>query len=1050
MVSAHLPTNLGIGRSSGVIERPRLLDKLRLATEHKLTLINAPPGYGKTTLVNQFVRESPYPVVWHSVEERDRDIPILYARCLSVLGQVLPDIQSLPTGYGYPPAELAILIADYLRDNLPGDVIYVFDDVQHLALSPSAETWLRTFVTQVPSNCHLILLSRMLPDLPLTEMISRREVLAIGQEELRLTVPEIQLLAHEMLGSGLPSNNVEHLATRLEGWPAGTVLALYPLPAELERAMLGGGVGPEALFESLAAAMISALPLGLQDFLLASSTLARVTPELCSVALKLPNSFDLLTQALSRNVFLTRVSGGLVYHTLFRQFLQYRLKEGDPERFTRLHTQAGRWFEQNNNLDEAFEHYTTAGVVELAADISERVAQSYFAQGKVETLLSWSAVLKPTGVKTPRLTCACAKIHIERYEYEAAEAELYDAESGFLEGEDKPGIADVHIHQAILNLQRGEFQQADAQASHFLENWTEPGILRGRALAVVGAARLHLGEVEAAVTNLEEALTIFRTEGDAYTLSVLLQSLDLAYIRMGRFDEAAACLQEVVALRRSLGSAGLLALALNNLGYHYHQHGDYQQAMATFQEGLSVIARVPNRRAESYLLWSLGDLQRDRGALIEALQLYNKALELLGSSEPSLRCSLLVSSSVLHRWQGNLPDAISLASEAITLAETHHIALEGATAQAAFWTAQAQLGQAAESLNELQAIADNLKQQGTPIELVQVLGLCAQVAMLCSDKQLAEQYLESAARFALDMGSAQPLAAEILHGTTLESIIIAAPSRYEFLLRHLKLLRQAQYKPPVDSRPTPAAVLETYSLRVFTLGAENIERDGVRVPSSEWRATASRELFFYLLFMGPTSREQISLDFWPDSSSSKVRQNFHTTLYRARHALGENAIAFQDGLYLLNPDLDLWCDALELETLTQQTRFLSSRDARTEDLWRRAVGLYQGEFLISLEADWVIARREALREAYIDALVGLGDCARARNDFKEALYQYKTAIDLEPYREDIHRAVMKCYDRLGEKNRIFVHFHQLKERLHNDLAVEPSEETIALARALLT
>ncbi len=164
---------------SAVIDRPRLLEKLQHAPEHKLTLISAPPGYGKTTLLTQYVRHAPYPVVWHTIEERERDIPILYARCLSVLSQVVPSIQNLPPAFGYPPAELAILIADFLRDALEGDLIYVLDDTHHLATSQAAETWLRTFVTHVPSNCHLMLLSRILPDLPLTEMISRREVLAM-------------------------------------------------------------------------------------------------------------------------------------------------------------------------------------------------------------------------------------------------------------------------------------------------------------------------------------------------------------------------------------------------------------------------------------------------------------------------------------------------------------------------------------------------------------------------------------------------------------------------------------------------------------------------------------------------------------------------------------------------------------------------------------------------------------------------------------------------------------------------------------------------------
>jgi DNA-binding SARP family transcriptional activator len=226
-------------------------------------------------------------------------------------------------------------------------------------------------------------------------------------------------------------------------------------------------------------------------------------------------------------------------------------------------------------------------------------------------------------------------------------------------------------------------------------------------------------------------------------------------------------------------------------------------------------------------------------------------------------------------------------------------------------------------------------------------------------------------------------------------------------------------------------------------------RDGKPVPSSEWRAIAARELFLYLLFVGPQSREQISLEFWPDSSTKRVRSNFHTTLYRARQALGENVITFKDDVYLIDPELDVWCDAQELESLAVQARLLSPRDVRTEDLWRRAVSLYRGDFLPSLDAEWVATRRETLREIHLEALIGLGECARARGDFREALGVFRRALGLEPYREDIHRSIMTCYAERGEKQKVLLHLRELQRLFRQELAAEPSLETLALAETLL-
>lgn len=1037
-------------QGSGLIDRPRLLNKLQKALEHKLTLISAPPGYGKTTLAAQLARQSPYPVVWHTLDESQRDLPVLYQRALSLLESVAPGIQSLPPPYGYPASELAGLIIAYLRDHLDGDFIYIIDDVQLLAGSAPVETWLRTLVGNIPTACHLILLSRILPDLPLTEMISRREVLAIGQEELRLTVPEIHNLGREMLGSPMADSKAQELVKRLEGWPAGTVLALHPLPPDMERAMLREGVGPEALFDGLADSMLNALNPGLRDFLLASSTLTRLTPEICKSCLELTESTFWLSEILSRNLFLTRTTGGFVYHSLFRTFLQRQLKEADPQRFISLHTRAGHWFEQQDLIPEAFDHYIAAERLDQAVTISERVAEVYFTQGKAETLLSWGNKLQQVGTRVPRLSRACAKIFFDRYEYESVEIKLKDAEAGFMMLEDEAGISEIQTLHAMLNLQRGNYEQASIDAKEFLQTNSEFANLRGRALTILGMTSLYTGDPQVAVQYLEEALPLYRKDGDAYATSQLLQNLEMAYTRAGRLNEAAACLQEVVALRRSLGSAGALASALNNLGYYYHQYSDYKQALSTFQEGLSVISKVPNRRSESYLLWSLGDLQRDLGAHTEAVQLYNKGLELLGNSEPTLRCSILTSFSTLRRWQGNFHEAATLAAEAGAIAQKHSLALEGTVAQANLWCARAYLEPGSEALVELETTVEALGNQAPQPELLRVMVLCAQVALLHADQPLAENYLRSAVRIAQDLNTAQTLAAEVFNTPSLETIVTADSSHYGILSRDLKRLRDAQGRIAPESRPVKA-VNETYSLKVLTLGREIIERDGVRIPSSEWRSTGARELFFYLLFMGPETKERICLTFWPDGSPKRVRQNFQTTLFRARQALGKNVITFEedDDLYQINPELDLWCDAREFENLAKQTRLLSPRDARTEDLWRKAVSLYRGEFLPSLAEDWVLARRDAYYETHLDALVGLGECARARKSFREAILEFKRALELEPYREDIHRAIMTCYANLGEKKQIHAHLHRLQELLRHDLAVEPSTETIIHAKSLL-
>jgi LuxR family maltose regulon positive regulatory protein len=1047
MVSGTAQNAIHIPQVSGVIERPRLLAQLQAASAQKLTLICAPPGYGKTTLAAQFASHLSSEAVWHTVEDRERDVPNLFHGLISVLASCVPGIDSLVNTMQYTPVELAAIIADYLRVNTTRDFVCIFDDTHILAGSLPAEAFLQTMVELLPSNWHLILIGRVLPNLPLTEMIARREVVAFGQDQLRFTPDEIHRLAAETHGTFLTSTEIERLASRLEGWPAGIVLALHPLPSDLELTMLHGGRGPEALFNALASSMLDFQPPGLRDFLLASSTLFKMTPELCTSVLELPNSAYWLNEAQRHSLFLSKIAGGLVYHGLFRDFLQKQLEQNNPERFVSLHVKAARWFESDNSLDDSFGHYIAAGLVERAAAIAEQVADTFLAQGYAETLIKWRTKMGQTRVFAPRLLYNCGRIFSDRYEYEEAEIALDEAEGGFHLTENEQGIGDVQLQRAFIQLQSGQFKQAIAEAARFIDPDRDLGNWQGRALRILGCAQLRLGEARTAIANLERALIIYRSSGDAHAVANLLQDLGVAYLRQGRMHDASACLQELVALRRSLGSPSTVAEALNNLGYFYHLNGDYEQSISTFKEGLRIISAVPDKRAESALLWSFGDVRRDQGAFDEAIRLYNHALGLVGNGEPVIRCGVIISSSTLRRWQGDMNEAVALAERALSLSTTHEIALHRALAQAALWAARSHLGDGAVALDKLDSVLEDLYEQDAHSKLVWVHALRANAALLVGETRTAENAIESALQVAREVGSVQPLVAEIAHSPLLERYVASLSAKYGILNRELKSLCGEAKRTEVF--PISTDWMETYSLRVTTLGRERIERDGEALSPSDWRSSTAREMFLYLLFNGPENRERFSLVFWPDSPIRQVRSNFHTTLYRARQALGENVINHADGLYFVNPGLSLWCDVLEFEDLIRQARLMPPRDVRTENLWHKASNLYHGDFLPSWDHEWVLFRRQSLFDHYIEALIGLGVCARARHNPREALTAFRRALDADPFCETAHRGIMLCYDDLGEKKQALAQLNTLRTLLRDELGIEPSDETLALAERLL-
>src|SRR5574341_2223471 len=367
-------------------------------------------------------------------------------------------------------------------------------------------------------------------------------------------------------------------------------------------------------------------------------------------------------------------------------------------------------------------------------------------------------------------------------------------------------------------------------------------------------------------------------------------------------------------------------------------------------------------------------------------------------------------------------------------------------AEAAVLQARAMTDDPRQALDQLRNVAKDLEERRAYFELIEVLGGCARLADLCGDKQATADYMRSALLLAKGVGTTETLAVEIARAPSLEASIAQMPEAVQ-LRADLGLLREAQAQVKEDTYPGSGAPRQgTSELSVLTLGWERVSRDGKVITVKQWQAAAPRELFFYLLFNGPKNRADIELQFWPESNPQQVRSLFHTTLHRARAALGPNVLVFDDEMYSINSHLKIQCDAHQLESWTTQARLLPPHDARADDLWRKALSLYRGDFLRSTDKNWVAIRREAFHAMYVDALNGLGRCARARHDFSAAIEWFSKALAANPYSENIYQQMIECYALMGETGKVQACFRNLKTLLSDELGIEPSEETIMLVK----
>jgi LuxR family transcriptional regulator, maltose regulon positive regulatory protein len=1023
-----------------VAERQALKDALTGISRHRITIISAPPGYGKTTAVAHFVRETSIPAAWHSIQERERDLAALHLHSLQALEFIAPGI-SIAAASISSPDECAQYITNYLRDSASQRSIYVIDDLHLISASPQAERWLRTLVRHLPSTCHLVLISRTLPDLPIAELIAKGDVLAIGQEQLKFSTEDAWAFA-EQVGANLSDEALRERIHQLEGWPVGVAITVRPLPSDFQVGFLRGKDGPEALFNTLANQLLNSLPPVLSDFLLTSSVVSQVTPEICHNVLNLPHSTGIMSDVVRRNLFASQISGGLMLHRLFRNFLQQRLEASDPERYVQLHNQAGDWYRDQNQDDEAFQHYITARRMSEALSIVGRTHRAYFQQGNVEMLLRWRSLLGDHALELPQFIYTCAMILTDRYLYDDALRELELAEAGFEAHSDRVWVCEVKLQRAMIHIWQGNHRVARAQALPISQDHTLPDIIVSRARHMLALVDLTTGKIKQAIDHLEAILPIFERTNDTFYVSGVLQDLALAYTSAGQLDGASHCLQRLVAIRRTLGQPNALALALNNLGDHYHQIGDYELALRTLEEGLEVISETNNQRAESYLRWTMGDLQRDLGNDDAAALLYNSAYE-SSIAEPSLQQSVRLSMATLYRWSGDYQRALRFARRVVEDFPVGEEPQPSAVllARAAYSALSAMLDYTPDVLDELDELLHGLSDRSAASEFVQIAILAASVAISTGDERRALHYLRDCAA-SCDRGIGRNIVAvEIVNTPHLRAFVEQNPQLRSLQTAVQRLLAARQMFSSSSWRDATETPDTTYSLRVLVLGDELIERDGRQVSTSEWRSSRAKEFFLYLLFEGPSKREQISLMFWPDSSPERVRSNFHTTLYRARRALGENVILYDDDIYRINPDVNIWCDALVFSRYVRQAQMLSHYDVRADDLYRKAIEYYKGDFLPSLDAEWVIPHRETRFEMYISALIGAGHCAHTRRDYGEAVSLFKRALKVDPYREEAYRALFTSYAARGELSRVVKQYDDMKAFFKSELGIPPSPET---------
>lgn len=383
-----------------LISRPRLFEKLNAGLDKKLTLISAPAGFGKSTLLSDWIHQSEEDVVWFSLDKGDNDQARLFTYLIAALNKA--EVIKTPVGRGVlemlkspqPPSYVDILTA--LVNEvvaLSGNIILVLDDY-HLIDSSPIDKSLTFLLENQPQNLHLMIATRDDPQLPLARLRARGQLSELRAADLRFTSSEAAKFLKNGMGLSLSAEDIDALESRTEGWIVGLQLAAISLqglddPSTHIKSFTGSH---RFVLDYLIEEVLDQQPESVQGFLLQTSILNRLNGSLCDALTGQKNAQGILESLEHANLFIMPLDEKRFwyrYHHLFSDLLRQRLSQTQPDLVLTLHIRASKWYEKNGFPDEAIEHALNAKDFNRTANLIEEQADNIWERGEHTKLRRW-------------------------------------------------------------------------------------------------------------------------------------------------------------------------------------------------------------------------------------------------------------------------------------------------------------------------------------------------------------------------------------------------------------------------------------------------------------------------------------------------------------------------------------------------------------------------------------------------------------------------------------------------------------------------------------
>ncbi|MGZ9585369.1 BTAD domain-containing putative transcriptional regulator [Paenibacillus marinisediminis] len=1074
-----------------LLHRPDLMKRLHRIPDMPLTIIASGPGFGKTTALSAYVRQSAVDYAWYSISTQDHDLLPFLMHLTSTLRESDPAFgETLLLELGgarIGSVDDVYALADlFLNEamNLSKSIILCLDDYHTVEHSEWIEAWMQYVIGYLPDcdKLRVVISSRTRPAWEvLTAMRVRGEVLELSRSELAFSAEDIEVLFADYYGYPLTIAQAEAVYRFTEGWIIAIQLIWQRLTTtkeSLDAVLQAPRESLEGLFQFLAAELFQKQPSAMRTFMLETSIFDELTGEWCDAVCGRHGSHALLL-ALCQNGFLTAIDDRQFrYHSLFRQFLQDQLRR-QPDWRLSLHRQAVHVLAARGRMELALRHAAELNDPEEMAQLLVSGGSQLVRGGHLEAVLSCLVPIPDrVKIRMPYLYVLEGDILRYRCNYEAAmvsyrKAERYASDAGnavvhglALEGQAmfyldtiQPGQAEPLLMRAIalaepIAISATAYEPDTAGMRSYGAYGYEPNRDRlrlARLYALMAENKLNRGQGAEAGQWYARTLEL---DGDSRDL---LLEARLA-LRTGRLKEARHLLERAQKLESEAG--GLFRGNSYNSKTLSRSHRDMDllqslidslcgeplSAKRAAEAGMMHGIRLKAPYVESCGWMRMGHAAQLSGAYdaTVATDCYHAALSIMerlevarGTAEPNMGLCLL------HGRDRNCDTALRYGQAALQDTEQANDGWLSSLIRLSMGIALY------ESDRLLEAERVFIETKGRYEACGDALGLTLSELWL----SLTAYRQEQDGRFADCMERFLHHADQHGYAFLFSSRTLLGPADPQqlipLLLEAVRLGIGGSY---------PASILTElnmdklkhhpgYTLYIETLGSFRVKLGTTALVEKDWQRGKAKELFQLLVTKrrAPISKDELLIYLFPDADEKAANRDFkvalnalHSALEPHRRVRSDPYFVIRDGqTYRLNPHASWQLDAVQFEMVIVQGLETDDRDLSLA-LLEQALSLYHGDYMPDRRyEDWCIEERERLQVLYMRGSERLAQICTNQGAYDKAMRWAEAMLVKDRCWEEAYRLLMECNLHLNNRHQALKWYHRAVSVLEEELGVEP-------------